>query len=117
MDSNISYQHNIDFASGAITHYFIVPYRCTLRNITGIVQGDPGDDETITFTESVASTALGVLTFGNDIAAGATGTWVADSTTGAHVLEAGELIKMVTSTAAAAQCNLDIELDPYARTT
>lgn len=115
MDQDIHFQHNIDFASGAITHYFIVPYRCTLRNVTGIVQADPGDDETITFTEDSGSTALGVLTFGSTIAAGAEGTWAGDASTGDHVLEAGELIKMVTSTAAAAQCNLDIELDPYAR--
>lgn len=117
MDQDIRFQKVIDFAAGAITHYFVVPYRCTLRNVTGIVQADPGDAETITFTENSASTALGVLTFGTTIAAGATGTWTADTTDGAHVLAAGELIKMVTSAAAAAQCDLDIELDPYARTT
>ena len=121
MDQDIHFQHNIDFAAGAITHYFIVPYRCTLRDFTGIVQADPGDDETITVTHEPTvggtSTALGVLTFGNTIAAGAIGTWVADTTTGNTVLGEGEYIVMVTSTAAAAQCNCDLELDPYARTT
>lgn len=115
MDQDIHFQHSIDFAAGATTHFFIVPYRCTLRNITGVVQADPGDDETITFTENGDSTALGVLTFGNTISPGAKGVWVADAITGNHVLEEGELIKIVTSAAAVAQCNLDIELDPYAR--
>ena len=115
MDQDIRFQHVIDF--GAVTHYFIVPYRCTLRNVTGIVQGDPGDADTVTFTENSAGTALGVLLFGSTIAAGAVGTWTADTTDGAHVLAAGELIKIVTSAAATVQCDLDIELDPYARTT
>lgn len=114
MISDTMFQKVIDFAAGAVTHYMIVPYRCTLRSVTGIVQADPGDGETITLTESVNSTALGVLTFGSTIAAGAEGTWVADTTDGDHVLEEGELIKFVTSAAAAAQCDLNIELDPYA---
>lgn len=115
MDQDIHFQKTIAFAAGATTEFFRVPYRCTLRDINGVVQADPGDAETITFTESVNSTALGVLTFGTDIAAGALGTWAADSTDGDHVLEAGELIQAVTSAASAASCDLNIELDPYAR--
>lgn len=119
MDQDIHFQKAIAFAAGALTTYFYVPYRCTLRAISGIVQGDPGDAETVTVTGgatvATATTALGVLTFGTDIAAGAIGTWAADATTGDTVLEAGSYLKFVTSAAAAAVCDLDIELDPYAR--
>jgi hypothetical protein len=124
MDQDIHFQHKTAFASGAITTYFgPLPYDCTLRNVTGVVQADPGENETITFTGggSVASgaagatTALGVLTFGSGIAAGALGTWAANATTGGMTLLAGSLMKLVTSAAAAADVDLDIELDPYAR--
>jgi hypothetical protein len=120
MDQDINFQHHTAFASGASTTYFQVPYRCTLRKVSGIVQADPGDAETVTVTggaTAAAATALGVLTFGTDIAAGAVGVWAADATTGNTVLEAGSFLKFVTSTGDAAVCNLNIELDPYARTT
>ena len=105
----------IAFAVAAVTHFFRVPYRCTLRAVSGIVQADPGDDETIAFTNNADTTGLGVLTFGNNIAAGATGVWVPDATNGKQVLEEGDVIRFVTSAAAAAQCDLNFELDPYAR--
>ena len=121
MDQDIMFQHHCEFASGAgTTTYFQLPYRCTLRNLKGIVQGDPGDDETVTVTYGTtvagATTAMGVLTFGNDIAAGAVGTWVADATYGETVMAADGYLKFVPSSgAAAAICDLNIELDPYAR--
>ena len=119
MISDNSMQHQTAFAAGATTTYLSVPYRCTLRDITGIVQADPGDAETITVTGgatvAAATTALGVLTFGTDIAAGATGTWAANSSTGDTVLEAGHILKFVTSAASAANVDLNIELDPHAR--
>ena len=118
MISNNFFPHSAAFASGALTTYFLVPYRCTLRDFTGIVQADPGDDETVTVTGgatvATATTALGVLTFGNDIAAGAIGTWVADTTTGDTILEEGYYVKMVTTAAAAAVLDINIELDIYA---
>lgn len=119
MDSAIHFTHTITFATGAVTEYFRVPYRCTLRGVSGVVQADPGDAETITVTGgatvATATTALGTLTFGTDIAAGATGTWAANATTGSTVLEAGAFLKLVTSAAAAAKCDMIIELDPFAR--
>jgi len=90
-----------------------------VRNISGIVQADPGDEEAITVTGEATvdgdSTNIGVLTFGTEIAAGAIGTWAADATAGDTVLEAGTFLKFVTSVADAANCDIDIELDPYAR--
>jgi len=118
MDQDINFQKAIAFASGALTTYFYVPYRCTLRSISGIVQADPGDGETVTVTYGTtvaAATAMGTLTFGTDIAAGAIGTWAADATTGDTVMAAGSYLKFVTSAAATAVCDLNIELDPYAR--
>jgi len=120
MDQDIHFQHQTGFIdSGTTTTYFYVPYRCTLRNVTGIVQGNPGEDETVTVTcgaTAAAATALGTLTFGHTIAAGAIGTWAEDATTGGTVMEAGYWIKLVaTQGDAAAVCDIDIELDPYAR--
>jgi len=118
MDQDIHFQHPTAFATAATTTYFQVPYRCTIRKISGIVQADPGDDETITVTGGAtvaAATNLGILTFGETIAAGAVGSWVADATDGGTVLEEGSFLKFVTSDASAAVVNLDIELDPYAR--
>jgi hypothetical protein len=119
MDQDIMFQVPIAFAAGALTTYFQLPYRCTMRNIKGIVQADPGDDETVTVTYGTtvagATIAIGVLTFGNDIAAGAVGTWVADATTGETVMAKDGYLKFVTSAAATAVCDLNIELDPYAR--
>lgn len=119
MDQDIHFQHPIAFAAGALTTYWQLPYKCTMRNLRGIVQADPGDDETVTVTygatAATATTAIGVMTFGTDIAAGAVGTWVADTTTGDTVMAADGFLKFVTSAAATAVCDLDIELDPYAR--
>ncbi len=119
MDQDIHFQHVTAFAAGAVTTYFRLPYRCTVRDINAIVQADPGDAETITVTHEPTvggtSTAIGTLTFGSTIAAGAIAVWAANATTGATVLEAGTFLKFVTSAAAAAACDIDIELDPYAR--
>jgi hypothetical protein len=124
MDQDIHFQHSTAFASGAVTTYFgPLPYDCTLRAVTGIVQDDPGDNKTITITgggtvasgAAGATNALGTLTFASSISAGATGTWEADATTGGMTLLAGSILKAVTSEASAADVDLDIELDPYAR--
>ena len=123
MDQDIRLQHSTAFASGAVSTYLEVPYRCTLRNVVGIVQADPGDAETITIFgggtvaagAAGATTTLGVLTFGSDIAPGAKGTWAPDSTNGSMTLLAGSMLKITTSAAAAAAVHLDVELDPYAR--
>lgn len=123
MSTNTKYhfQHVAAFAAGALTTYFQVPFKCVVRDISGIVQADPGDDETVTVTggatAATTTTAIGVLTFGNTIVAGAVGTWAANGTTGNTVLEAGSFLKFVTSAAADAVLDIDIELDPYARTT
>jgi len=119
MDQDIHFQHRTAFASAAATTYFYLPYRCTVRAIGGIVQANPGNAETITVTNEATvggtSTAVGVLTFGSSIDAGAIGTWTADATYGDTVFAAGSFLKFVTSAASAANCDIDIELDPYAR--
>jgi len=78
---------------------------------------DPGDADTLTVTENSAGTALGVATFGSGLSSGDSATWVANTTTGDHVLEAGEVIKVTGSIAAnqPADVLVNIELDPYAR--
>lgn len=117
MNEDIRMQINLTTANGSATSaYMAVPYNCTLRDFEATCQGDPGDDDTITVTENSAGTSLGVYTFGSDIAAGATGTWVADSTDGGHELVAGEVIKFTSSSCAAAvDICMNVELDPACR--
>jgi len=110
------YFAQIPFASGAATQYFIAPFRCTLNDVSGVVQADPGDAETVTFKDGAGGNSLGVLTFGTDIAAGAKGTYVPDTTYGSTVLEEGDLIEIVTSTAADAVCDMFLKLDENAMT-
>lgn len=102
-------------ASAEATFYIPVPVRCTIKGVQAACSADPGDDETITVSK--ATTTVGVLTFGNDIAAGATGVYAKDSTGGETIFDAGDVIKVVISnlTAAATFCGY-IELDEYART-
>ena len=118
MDQDIHFQHRTAFASGAATTYFRLPYRCTVADINAIVQGDPGDDQTITVTHEPTvggtSTTIGTITFDSDIAAGATASLVKGDD-GNTVLGEGEFLKFVTSAASAADVDIDIELDPYAR--
>lgn len=119
MDQDIHFQNMITWAAGAVTQYFRVPYRSTLRNFVALAQTDPGDAQTITVTTEPTvggtSVALGVLAFGATSSDGAVGTWTANTSTGDHVLEAGEFIVMTTTAGTAAQVDVDIEFDPYAR--
>lgn len=110
----------IDFSllgatGAATTFYAVAPCRCTVKSMQAACSVDPGDAETITLTKG--ATAIGVLTYGTDIAAGATGTYAANSTTGDTVFEAGDAMKLVITqlTAAATFCGY-IEVDEYART-
>lgn len=113
-----SFFKSIDFSTGAVTEYFVVPYMCTLKSVSGIVQADPGDAQTITVTSGAAvgtaTTALGVLTFGSSIAAGAQGSWAKNATTGDTKLKEGDILKFVTSAGAAAKCDLMINFDENA---
>lgn len=102
--------------SAATTFYIPVPSRCTIKTVQAACSADPGDAETITVSK--ATTTVGVLTYGSDIAAGAVGTYAADSTGGETVFAAGDVVKVVISqlTAAATFCGY-IEFDEYARVT
>ena len=118
MDQDTRFQHTHILTNGASLSYFAVPYRCTLRDFKTTLQGtDPGDLDTLTVTENSAGTALGVATFGSGLSAGDSAVWVADTTTGNHVLEADEVILITGSIAANQPANvlINIELDPYAR--
>lgn len=95
--------------------FFRVPYRCTVTDFQACAGADIGDAQTLTLTELGGGETLGVYTFGSGIAAGATGSWAADSTNGGHVLEEGEVIKVTGTAGAAGPVACDITLDPYAR--
>lgn len=103
-------------ATGGATNFYVpIPTRCTVKSVQAAPNADPGDAETITVADG--SDTIGVLTFGTDIAAGATGTYAADSTNGSKVIDAGDVLKLtVTQLTAAATFTGYIEIDEYART-
>lgn len=97
-----------------VTSYTVAPCRCTLKSIQAACDADPGDAETITV--KAGSDTVGVLTYGADIVAGATGTYVADSTNGNHVFDEGDVVTLVVSAlTAAANFNGYLEIDEFAR--
>jgi hypothetical protein len=118
MDQDLTKEISVSYSvSGAVSNYMAVPYRCTLRNVLAALQGDPGDSgaNEITVKDSAGDT-LGVVAFGDDVAAGDTGTFTPDSTNGNKVLEKGSVIEIETATAtAAADAHLSVEFDPYGR--
>lgn len=124
MDQDIHFQHKTAFVSGSTPETFMkVPYECTIRDVTAVLQGDPGDGDTLTIEGggSVASgaagatTTLGVVAFGSGVAAGTVGTWTEDATNGGMTLLAGSMLSFTLSDGTAADVDIDIELDPYAR--
>jgi len=117
MDEDIRFTMGIlGSTGGAVVMYWEVPYACTFRDLKGCVNADPGDSETITVYNATQSKTLGVLAFGDDIAAGAKGTWTADATYGNTVCAAGDVLTFTfTQLTAAATAQLIIELDPKCR--
>ena len=106
------------WANGAASYSIIInPYKCTLKNVVAMVAVDPGDSDTLTITAVGGSETLGVYTYGTTLAAGSTGTWVADTTNGDHVLTALEGILITGSNGAAAGVStILVEFDPHALT-
>ena len=110
-------QYRIDFSilgatGGGVSAYIPVPFDCKILGMQASPDADPGDAETLTLSED--SQTIGVLTFGSDIAAGATGTYAADSTYGTKQVNAGDVLKITCSTlTAAATFKGYIDIDPY----
>jgi hypothetical protein len=99
-------------SGSALTTYFQVPFRCTLRNVAGALDDDPGDAETILFKDG--ANTVGTLTFDTDVSAGDKGVFTKDTTYGDTIFDEGDLITIVNSSAdATAGCHVLIELDPY----
>jgi len=117
MDEDIRFPVHLLGVAGVETLPFICPYRCTVRDLIGVVDADPGDDETVTLTNNTQSVTLGVLLFGNDIAANtAHVSWTPDATNGNTVCEEGDILLFTTSDCAAiAVFNMILELDPKCR--
>jgi len=102
--------------TGALDHYIPAPCRLIVKSIQAACSVDPGDAETITVAKG--STTVGVLTFGSTIAAGAVGTYVADTTGGETIFEKGEVIKLTISALTAASAfNGYIEVDEFCKVT
>jgi len=123
MDQDIRFQAALSGDGSGGTVYFAVPYRCTVRDVRGTLQGDTGSTSEISVTvvETGSSASIGTVAFSGSsasLAAGAVGSFSRDSSSGSNVLAASTVLKFDV---AAAQVSgsfaavLDIELDPWAR--
>lgn len=121
MDEDIRFTMSIlctNSGAGATDRYWVVPYRCTFRDLIAIASNsDPGDADTVTVYNNTQSKTLGVATFGSDIAAGAKATWAADAIYGDLVCAQYDVLKITVSQTAAATdiIGMIIELDPKCR--
>ena len=116
MDEDIRFVINVEGIVGVAYTAFPCPYACTFRDLKGVVNIDPGDDETITVTNATQVTTVGVLLFGSDIAANALGAWTADVTSGEIVIAKDDILVFTSSDCTAAACfTLIAELDPKCR--
>ena len=116
MDQDIMFPVNVLGIVGVATYPFVCPYKCTVRDLAGAVSADPGDDETVTLTNLTQTKTLGVLTFGNNIAANAKGVFTPDSTNGNFINAVGDVLLFTTSDCAAvANFSMMLELDPKCR--
>jgi len=102
-------------SSATADFYVPVPYACIIKTVQAAASADPGDAETITVAK--ASTTVGVLTYGSTIAAGALGTYAADSTGGETAFAAGDVVKLTISQLTAAATFVGyITVDPFVMT-
>lgn len=115
-------QVKLSVTNGAGNTYVVVPFRCTLKNVLGVVELNAGSSAAsvaIAVTENGAGTALGALAFTAPAQTAAIGDYTVNASTGDHVLEAGELIKIAATASSASSMDtgyqLDLELDPYCR--
>ena len=88
MDQDIHFQKTIAMAAAAaVTAYMVLPYRCTLRALSGLANASMVAGQTVTVTygaTNTAATAIGVMTF--PTAAGVKGVFVKNATTGSTVM-------------------------------
>jgi hypothetical protein len=116
MDQDIRMQFLVTAPTGGKDFYFYVPYRCVVANVMGACNADPGDAKEFTVLKS--ATTIGTFTFGSDVAAGDVLTYTPDTTNGQTIFDVGDVIKLTCpSIDTETNVSLDIELDPYARTT
>ncbi len=123
MDQDIRFQVNLSGTTSGGNAYLAVPYRCTLRDVMATLQASTGSTSalSITVTELVSSASVGAIALAvssGSLAAAAVGTYSPDSSNGNTVLAKGTVLKFDVAAAqvsGAFAANLDIELDPYAR--
>ncbi|MCK5581917.1 MAG: hypothetical protein KAJ18_11670 [Candidatus Omnitrophica bacterium] len=114
-------------ASAAATSYFVVPYRCVVRDIRAIAQiatSIKSSGATLTATTvntSNSSAAIGTTAIPGttgSVAVAALGVYTPNASTGSNVLAAGAVLKTTIAKASASSAAmgflLDIELDIHA---
>ena len=96
--------------------YFITPYRCTVRDVTGVVAANSRDKD---FTIKKGNDTIGTLEVPDEEAyasagAGITGAYSPDETNGDMVLDKGNVLTIAT-TDETADAYIFLELDPFGR--
>ena len=118
MDEDIRFTINIAGVAGGAGAYtaFPCPYRCTVRDLTGVVNISPGTGDTVTVTNATQGTTVGVMTWAGVAAINSLGAWVADTTDGDTVCAEDDVLVFTTSVCTNAACfTLALELDPKCR--
>ena len=116
MDEDIRFTINIAGIVGVAITAFPAPYDCMFRDLIGVINIDPGDDETVTVTNATQATTVGVMTWAGETTANDMGVWVADTTDGNTKIAQNDILVFTTSDCTAAACfTLIAELDPKCR--
>ena len=96
----------------AETYFVAVPYNCHLANVLAVSEDTGMDEETVTVTDGIGGTDIGVATFATDVAGELAG-YVASA--GNREMDKGDIIQIVTSSFdnGTDKVHVTLVLDPY----
>lgn len=105
--------NTIDMMLASNETYFVsVPYNCHVANVRAISQDTGMDTETVTVTDGIGGTDIGVATFATDVAGELAG-YVPSA--GNREMDKDDIIQIVTSSFdnATDKVHVTLVLDPY----
>lgn len=96
----------------AETYFVAVPYNCHLADVLVVSEDTGMDTETVTVTDGIGGTDIGVATLATDVA-GELATWVPSA--GNRDLDEDDIIQLVCSTFdnGTDKVHVTLVLDPY----
>jgi len=94
------------------TYFVAAPYNCNVADVLAVSEDTGMDGETVTVTDGISGTAIGVATFATDVAGELAG-YVPSA--GNREVDKGDIIQIVTSEFdnATDKVHVTLVLDPY----